>query len=181
MTCSETNRHNSAVLADLASYLDLFETWSRVRHREVISSCQLGYLRSPPAAPGRTRPAIPLLQLLVDPDWSFDLADPQVGFVGLTRAPDHQRILTIWADNLLSVQHGEDWIYVIDSEHPFTEEWLQLLRPSDGCASPPPFAVVTAAFDGPAPIGEFALAEVEAVTYTSLVRIRDRRRGLSGS
>jgi hypothetical protein len=176
MTLSEDHGRLRATLADLASYLDLFESWSRVRHREVLPSCQLGYLRRPPASRGRRRPAIPLLQLLVDPDWSVDFADPQVGFGGLTRAPAHNRILTLWADNLLSVQHGDEWIYVVDSEDAFTEEWLQLLRPSNGSAAPP-YAVVTAAFDGPAPIGEFDLAELERVTYTSLVRIRDRRRG----
>lgn len=178
MTFPDTNRRCPAQLADLATYVQLFETWSRVRHREVLTTCQLGYLQGRPTPQGRPRPAIPLLQLLVGPDCSFDLADPRIGFTGLTRAPDHDRVLTLWADDLLSVRHGDDWIYVIDAEHPFTEEWLNLLRPTNGSA-PPPYAVVTAALDGPAPIGEFSLAEVDATTYTTLVRVEDLRHGTS--
>jgi hypothetical protein len=176
VTFSETPHHHAAPVADLSAYLDLFETWRRVRRRQVLATCQLGYLHSPPGSRGVGRPAVPFLQLLVDADRSLNFADPRVGFAGLAHAPDRDRVLTLWADNLVSVQHGADWIYVLDLEDPLTEEWLQLFRPPDGSA-PPSFAVVTAAYDGPAPIGEFALAELEAMSYTSLARIEDRRRG----
>ena len=107
--------------ADLAAYARLFETWSRVGHREVVTTYQLGYLQDKPAPRGRRRPEVPLLRLLVDPDRSINFADQQTGFGGLARAPGPGRVLTLWGDNLLSVRHGEDWIYVIDAERPLSE------------------------------------------------------------
>jgi hypothetical protein len=117
---------------------------------------------------------VPLLQLLVDPDRSIDFADPQTGFTGLAREPTRERVLTLWADDLLSVRHGDRWIYVIDAEHPFTDTWLDLLTATGGSPRSP-YAVVTATGGGPAPAGEFRVADVEATTHSTLVHVEDLR------
>jgi hypothetical protein len=84
-------------------------------------------------------------------------------------------VLTLWADHLVSVHHGTDWIYVIDADRPFARTWLDLVSPPDRASGLPRYAVVTAAFDGPTPPGMFRLADVDARTHTTLTHIHDRR------
>ena len=91
--------HRSApLLADGTTYAALFELWSRARHRETLSTCQVGYLQAHHGA--HRRPSLPLLQLLVAPGESLDFTDPLTGFPGLRRAPAAERVLTVWADDL---------------------------------------------------------------------------------
>ena len=169
-----TGRRRTPGLADAATYAELFEVWSGAGHREALSSYQLGYLQPRRARRGRRRHPLPLLQLLVEPGRSIDFAAPGTGFAGLGHAPAPERVLTLWADDLLSVHHGGDWIYVVDAGRPLAPAWLDLLSPP-GLAAPPPYAAVAAAFGGPAPSGEFRVAEVDATTYTTLVHVEDRR------
>jgi hypothetical protein len=84
-------------------------------------------------------------------------------------------VLTLWADHLVSVHHGTDWIYVIDADPPFPGTWLDLVSPHGAVSGRPRYAVVTAAFDGPTPAGMFRLADVDATTHTTLTHIHDRR------
>jgi hypothetical protein len=170
----KTGRQPTPQLAGVPAYAHLFELWSRARHREALSTYQLGYLRARHSARAPGRAPLPLLQLLVAPGQSIDFADVRTGFPGLTRAPAARRVLTLWADDLLSVRHGDDWIYVIDAEQPFTRAWLDLVSPRGGAAGAR-YAVVTAAFDGPAPAGQFRVAELDATVHTTFVHIEDRR------
>jgi hypothetical protein len=163
--------------ADVATYTDLFELWSQAAHREVLSSYQLGFVR--PRHSSRRRPPLPLLQFLVAPGESIDFAHPRSGFTGLDSAPPAERVLTLWADDLLSVRHGDDWIYVIDAERPLTQAWLGLLAPPGGLARPA-YAIVTAAFEGPTASGEFRVADIAATAPATLVHLEDRREDATG-
>lgn len=173
MSTLETGRDRSVRLAGLSTYARLFEEWSQVRHRAVLSAYQLGCLRDRRTPWRRRRPPVPLLQLLVEPGGPVDFADPETGFPGLADDPDPGRVLTLWADDLLSVRHRDDWIYVVEGAHPFAGAWLDLVSVRGGPARPG--AVVTAAFGGPAPLGVFAVADVDATTYSTRVRVEDRR------
>lgn len=75
----------------------------------------------------------------------------------------------------MSVSHGDDWTFVVGSDHSFGSRWLDLLVPPRRTAGPLRFAVVSASFAGPTPAGRFHVAELDATTYTSLVRIEDHR------
>jgi hypothetical protein len=164
-------------LAGAAAYARLFEQWSRADHRELVANHQLGFVRARHTS--RRRPVVPLLQLLLVPGGSIDFADPRTGWAGLGSTPPRDRVLTLWADDLLSVRHGDDWIYVIDADEPLAPAWLGLL---DAPAAParPRYAVVTAAFEGRSAPGEFRVADVAATAPTTLVRVEDRRRDVSG-
>jgi hypothetical protein len=165
------SRKAPARLACAGAYADLFALWSRSAHREALPTYQLGYLR---ARRSRRRPPLPLLQLGVSPGGSIDFADPRSGFAGLGAAPAQERVLTLWADDLLSVRHGDDWIYVVDTDRPLPSAWLSMLTPPHR-GPRPPYAVVTAAFAGPTPPGEFRVADLDATTHTTLAHIEDRR------
>jgi hypothetical protein len=114
---------------DLAlwTYAELFELWSRAAHGEVLSTYQLGFVRARHTS--RRRPSLPLLQLLVAPGESIDFADPRTEFAGLDNAPPRERMLTLWVDDLVSVRHGDDWIYVLDADQPLAQAWLSMLAP----------------------------------------------------
>ncbi len=161
-----------ARFTDAGASAHLFEVWNRSAHRETVPIHRVGYLRARHTL--RRRPRLPLLQLLVSPAESIDFAHPRTGFPGLGSAPAPERVLTLWADDLLSVRHGDDWIYVVDAEQPLPRAWLELLDPP-GRAGRPPYAVVTAAFAGLTPPGEFRVADVDATTHTTLVHLEDRR------
>ena len=166
--------------ADLAAYTRLFEQWSATRHRETVLSHQLGYLEPRQRQRGKTGlPSLPLLQLLVEPGGSIDFADRRTGFGGLTQRPAPDRVLRLWSDQLLSVGHGRDWIFVVDAGHPFTTTWLDLLVPPGAAPSGPLYAAVSASFAGPTPAGS-RVADLEAMTYRDLVRVEDRRYGSAG-
>jgi hypothetical protein len=162
-------------LAHRATYAALFELWARTRHRETVPTYQLGYLQAGPGARRRGRPPLPLLQLLPEPGGSLDFADPLSGFPGLERPPAAERVLTIWADDLVSVHHGHQWIFVVDADRPLTVAWLDLLRRRAAAGRHRPYAVVTATFGGPAPSGPFRVSDLDATTYSTLVHVDDRR------
>jgi hypothetical protein len=153
-------------------------------HVEVARSHQVGYLRA-----GRQRritgwrqlPPLPMLQITVQPGESIDFADPVRGFPGFEHLPPAERVLDLWADDLLTVSHGTAWTYVVQARESFASQWLELLdRPTDA-----PFrhwyAVVCASFMGPTPVGEFRVADVDPTTYSTLVHIADRRDARAGS
>ena len=167
-------RHR-ACLADGATYAALFDLWARAEHRETASTYQLGYLRAGPGARRRGRPPLPLLQLLPEPGGSIDFADPLTGFRGLERPPAAERLLTIWADDLVSVHHGDRWIFVVDSAEPLSLGWLDLVGRRAAGGVRRPYCVVTAAFAGPIRPGAFRVSDLDAATYTTLVHVDDRR------
>ena len=151
----------------VAVYADLFEEWSRVRHREVATAHQLGYLEGSRPRPWRRRPPrMPLLHLVVEPP-------APVVTAGLTREPPRDLVLTVWTESLLSVRSGTDWVYVVDSNRPLAPDWLRLLGPRRR-ARTAGYAVVTLAADRPVPSGRFRLADVDT-TFASLVHVEDRR------
>jgi len=156
----------------------------RAAHLEVVRTHQVGYLRA-----GRQRritgwrrlPPLPMLQITVQPGESIDFADPVLGFPGFEHLPSTERVLDLWADDLLTVSHGTAWTYVVQAGDSFARPWLELLdRPADA-----PFrhwyAVVCASFAGPTPEGEFRVADVDPTTYSTLVHIADRRDARSGA
>ena len=118
---------------------------------------------------------MPMLQLVVEPGESIDFADPVLGFQGLGHEPSSERVLTLWADDLLSVSHGNDWTFVVEAQQPFDRSWLDLLAPPRGTTYGYWHAVVSATFAGPAPPGRFRVADVDATTYLTRVHIADRR------
>lgn len=168
---ASTRRRTSAT-AGVAADAELFELWSRAAHREILADYQLGFVRARHTS--RRRPPLPLVQLLLAPGGSIDFAHPRTGFTGLGTAPPRERVLTMWADDLLSVRHGDDWIYVIDADLPLAQAWLRLLAPP---ASParPPYGIVTAAFAGPTASGKFRVADIAATAPATLVCLEDRR------
>jgi hypothetical protein len=171
----DTEQRRGPTVADAAAWGELFQLWGDAGHREALSTYQLGYLQPRRTLWRRPRPPLPLLELLVQPGGSIDFADDRTGFLGLGATPPAERVLTLWADHLVSVHHGTDWIYVIDADRPFPRTWLDLVSPHDGASVRPRYAVVTAAFDGPTPPGMFRLADVDARTHITLAHIHDRR------
>jgi hypothetical protein len=163
-------------LADVAAYARCFEQWSEAAHRELVSTYQLGRV-----VPGRTRascpPAVPvpMLRIIVRPGQSIDFADPVSGFAGHGVPPGAESVLTLWADDLVSISHGHDWMFVIDAKRPLERAWLDLLAPPHGATYGAREAVVSASYDGPVPAGRFRFADVDALTYTTRVRVIDRR------
>jgi len=116
-----------------------------------------------------------MLRIVVRPGESIDFADPVSGFPGHGVPPGSASALTLWADDLVSVGHGQDWMFVIDAKRPFERAWLHLLAPPRGTTYGARHAVVSASYDGPVPAGRFRFADVDAATYTTRVRVVDRR------
>jgi hypothetical protein len=83
--------------------------------------------------------------------------------------------LKLWGDGLLSVSHGDDWMFVVDSPVRFDRRWLALLTRTKRSRAAPGLAVVFASFAGLARPGSFRLADVDPITYTTLVHVEDRR------
>jgi hypothetical protein len=167
-------------LADGAAYARCFAQWSDSAHGELVRVHQLGYLR--PSDKGKVRdwrpwPPLPMLQIVVEPGESIDFADPETGFPGFGHRPPPERVLRLWADDLLTVSHGNEWTFVIDVEKPFEPAWLDMLTPPLGATYEFWHAVVSASFAGPTPQGNFRLADVDATTYLTRVHIEDHRDG----
>ena len=164
-------------LADGAAYARCFDRWGEVAYGEVVRVYQLGYLQ-PSARRRRTwRPVLPMpmLQIVVEPGESIDFADPVRGFPGLGHEPPPERVLTVWADDLLSISHGTDWMWVVEAQDPFDRSWLDLLVPPRGTTFGYWHAVVAASFAGPAPPGRFRVADVDATTHLTRVHVTDQR------
>ena len=179
MAHRQNPRHARAPrLADAAAYARCFDHWGETAYGEVVRVYQLGYLL--PSARRRTwRPGLPMpmLQVVVEPGESIDFADPVRGFQGLGHEPSPERVLTLWADDLLSISHGDDWTFVVEAQEPFDRSWLDLLAPPRGTTYGYWHAVVAASFAGPSPPGRFRVADVDATTYLTRVHISDQRDG----
>src|SRR4029079_3708062 len=135
--------HSRDRLADLSAWAQVFDLWGRTTRRTWLTTYQPRSLQARRAVWRRPRPPVPLLQLLVQDDELVDFADPGTGISGLRPDPDAERVLTVWADDLLTGHHGTDGVYVIAPGKPVTRSWLDLLvAPESGTR--PAFAVVTA-------------------------------------
>ena len=178
MALSPNRRHDREPrLADDAAYARCFAQWSESAYGEVVGVYQLGYLQPGARRWRRRRPVlpIPMLQLVVEPGESIDFADPVRGFPGLGHEPPPDRVLNIWADDLLSVSHGKDWTFVIEALRPFERSWLDLLVPPRGATRGFWHAIVGATFAGPARAGRLRVADLDATTYLTRVHIADHR------
>ncbi len=162
--------------ANLAAYVRLFERWSASRHRETVQVHQLGFLEPRQGQRGEPGlPPLPLLQFFVEPGRSIDFADRSTGFHGLSHRPSRERVLRLWTNQLISVSHGFDWIFVIDTITPFNRSWLDLLVPPGAAPSERRHAAVSASFTEPTPAGAFRVADLDASTHTTLVLVEDLR------
>ena len=87
-----------------------------------------GYLKTP--TPDGVL-SVPLLQVLLPPGGTIDFADPVTGLPGLGSCPypDPDRVLCVWADDLLTVSHGEHWKFIVDSDGPIDRAWLDTAFP----------------------------------------------------
>lgn len=145
-------------------------------HTEEVGAHQVGYLTRERRWTPPWRPAgVPLLRLVVPPGESINFAHPELGFPGHHRLPPVERRLTLWRDDLLTVEHARHWRFVVRAPVPFDRRWVGLLERTARARRGPALAVVLASFVGPARPGPFHLADVDATTYTTLVRVRDRR------
>ena len=164
-------------LADEAAYARCFDHWGEAAYGEVVRVYQLGFLQPARRRRWGWRPALPMpmLQLVVEPGRSIDFAHRVHGFPGLGQEPPPERVLTLWADDLLSVSHGDDWTFVVEAQQPFDRSWLDLLAPPQGTTYGYWHAVVAASFAGPAPPGRFRVADVDATTHLTRVHIADQR------
>ncbi|MEE2061545.1 hypothetical protein [Rhodococcus artemisiae] len=135
----------------------------------VVSTFSLGIMRPPDDSY-----AVPGLSLLLPPGATIDFADPEYGFPGWEDPPE-ERVLELWADDLLTVSHGTAWRFLIDSAEPFDREWVEAMFPSNPSERDfiPARALVLAHFDGLRE-GEFAMAELDSVPMT-LTYLKDRR------
>lgn len=170
-------RSNEPRLADVTAYARCFAQWSEAAHAEVVRVYQLGHLRPSERRRRSWRPALamPMLQLDVAPGESIDFAHPVTGFPGLGHEPAPERVLTLWADDLLSISHGDAWTFVVEAAQPFDRSWLDLLAPPRGTTYGYWHAVVAASFAGPTPAGRFRVADVDATTYLTRVHVVDER------
>lgn len=152
------------------------EESQRVAHVEKVSAHQLGYLARGRRRARTWRPSkVPLLRIVVQPGGSIDFAHPDLGFPGHQYRPPPERTLKLWADDLLSVGHGEDWMFVVGSSIPLDRRWLDLLDRTARARVAPGLAVVFASFAGPARPGPFRMADVDPTTHTTLVHVEDHR------
>lgn len=172
MSWFTSRRDRAPTLADETVWAALFDEWARVEHRESSVRFQVGFLcddRTEPCARNR----LPLVQLVRTPETAIDFADDWTGFPGLDVVPDARRALTLWAADLLSIRHRDDWVYVIDPGRPFPPERLEVLAHATRMRR---YGVVSAALSGPTETGSFRVADLTAATFTTLVRLEDRRR-----
>ena len=169
-------------LADVAAYARCSARWSQAAYAEMVRVYQLGYLHPSPARRWSWRPpvAMPMLQLVVEPGASIDFADPVRGFQGMGAEPPPDRVLTLWADDLLTVSHGDDWVFVVEATQPFDRAWLDSLAPPRGTTYGYWHAAVAATFAGPSPAGRFRVADVDATTYLTRAHVLDLREPGSG-
>ena len=165
-------------LADGAAYARCFDHWGEAAYGEVVRVYQLGYLQ-----PARRR-RWGLAAGATDADAAARRGAgqsrstspiPCAGSQGLGQEPPPERVLTLWADDLLSVSHGDDWTFVVEAQQPFDRSWLDLLAPPRGTTYGYWHAVVAASFAGPRPAGRFRVADVDATTHLTRVHIADRR------
>lgn len=148
----------------------------RFAYSEDVAAHQVGYLSRSRRRGELRRPArIPILHIVVEPGGSIDFAHPDLGFPGHHHRPPVERILRLWRDDVLTVEHAAEWRFVVHSPIAFDRRWLALLERAARARREPALAAVFASFSGPALPGPFHLAEVDATTYTTLVHVEDRR------
>lgn len=119
---------------------------------------------------------MPAIALSVPPGSGFDFADPEYGFGGWVDPPA-ERVLRLWADDLLTISHGDAWRFVVAGEEPFDREWVETVFPPSPSGDDfiPERALVIVQF-GDTPQGEFASTEFDTSPMT-LTYIEDLRQG----
>lgn len=107
----------------------------------------------------------PMLTVPEPDDFGPLLRDPAHGLHGLDE-PDPEKVLKIWAADLLSIEHVGAWRFVFDAAEPFPSDWLQLLAADD-------FALVVAT-PGEMPAGVGTGRDIKGMP-TAFFRVEDRR------
>lgn len=153
------------------------ETWGRVFAEGMIPQLVLqqfgfGCLHAgDPNAP--VTEYMPVFSLSVAPGGPFDFADPELGFHGWEAGPHPKRVLTLWADDLLTVTHGDKWRLIADGAEPFDRWWVDALFPGEGAVFRPPYAAVMAQFSE-IPHARMRASEFAPLPLT-IVHVEDRR------
>lgn len=68
---------------------------------------------------------VPVLGVFIHPDLGLRLP----GLDGPMVEPPPDRVLRLWADNLLTVTSGRDWKLIVNVAEPFDQDWLDTLFP----------------------------------------------------
>lgn len=151
------------------------DTYGRFLTEEVGLTLMIGTFNHAVMHPhGDTAVRVPAITLSVPPGSGFDFAHPEYGFGGWIDPPA-ERVLRLWADDLLTISHGDVWRFVVAGEEPFDREWVETMFPPapSGDDFIPERALVVVQF-GDARQGEFALTELETSPMT-LTYLEDLR------
>lgn len=108
----------------------------------------------------------PTLMFPEPDDYAQLLRDPSQGLRGLEFF-DPSKVLKIWADDLLTVEHAGKWRFMFDAAEPFPGDWLTLVASTD--------YVLVAATPGVLPAGKVSGRELSNMP-AALFRVDDRRR-----
>lgn len=119
---------------------------------------------------------MPAIALSVPPGSGFDFAHPEYGFGGWVEPPA-ERVLRLWADDLLTISHGNAWRFVVAGDEPFDREWVETMFPPSPSGDDfiPERALVIVQF-GDTREGDYAATELDA-SPTTLTYIEDLRQG----
>lgn len=158
-------------LADSDTYARLFA--EDVGLSLIVATFNPAVLRSRDNSDAR----VPAISLVLLPGATIDFAHPEHGFTGWVEPPA-ERVLRLWADDLLTISHGNVWRFVIAGEEPFDRDWVETMFPPAPSESDfiPERALVVATFGADHRQGEFALTDIDDSPMT-LTHIEDQRRG----
>ena len=125
--------------------------------------------------------SLPSLAVQLPPGSVMDFAAPVTGFPGLRAEPHPDKVLRLWADDLLTVQHGDVWKLVLNRTDAFDVEWVDALFPpsNKGFALVPPRTLVRVTFDPLQPHPTVPASEVDPLP-TAWVNIEDLRQDPGG-
>lgn len=165
-------------LSDAATTARMFEDGRDVGLELVVGSFNLAMMLLPTRDESdqltRETFTLPALSMVLPSGRSIDFADAATGFPGLTADPPPERVLKLWADDVLTIQHGTAWRFTIDAQEPFDKSWIDILFPPSGADFVPQRAAVIVYFDHFPATGPHSMTELKANPAT-LVHIEDRR------
>lgn len=72
---------------------------------------------------------IPDISLVIPSTDFLDTADPTTGLRGLRGQPQPEKVMRLWADDLLTVSHDDAWVFLLNSTYPFGDEWIGTMFP----------------------------------------------------